>query len=79
MTTRALWNFGKNEFSISAQGLNLACGDSDFSNFSKKMGENGECAIFIVFYGILKKNLCAVCEWTWDIADFFMKRINCPL
>ena len=33
----------------------------------------------MVFYGILKKGLWAAYEWTWDIADFFVKRIHYPL
>ena len=40
--------FGLNEFSFCALGLNLECGDSGFSNFSKKkLGEIGELVRFI--------------------------------
>ena len=48
----------------------------------KKMGENGEIivrSIFMVFYGISKKDLWGAYEWTWDIVDFFVKSIHCPL
>ena len=31
------------------------------------------------FYGILKKDLWGAYEWTWDIVDFFVKSIHCPL
>ena len=31
------------------------------------------------FYGILKKDLWGSFELTWDIVDFFVKSIHCPL
>ena len=31
------------------------------------------------FYGISKKDLWGAYEWTWDIIDFFVKSIHCPL
>ena len=31
------------------------------------------------FYGISKKDLWEAYEWTWDIVDFFVKSIHCPL
>ena len=31
------------------------------------------------FYGILKKDLWGAYEWTWDIVDFFVISIDCPL
>ena len=40
------------------------------------MGENGE---IVRFYGISKKDLWGAYEWTWDIVDFFVKSIHCPL
>ena len=33
----------------------------------------------MVFSGILKKDLWRAYEWTWDIVDFFVKSIQCPL
>ena len=35
--------------------------------------------IFMVFYGISKKDLWGAYWWTWDIVDFFVKSIHCPL
>ena len=32
-----------------------------------------------LFYGISKKDLWGAYEWTWDIVDFFVKSIHCPL
>ena len=34
---------------------------------------------FMVFYGISKKDLWGAYGWTWDIVDFFVKSIHCPL
>ena len=31
------------------------------------------------FYGISKKELWGAYGWTWDIVDFFVKSIHCPL
>ena len=31
------------------------------------------------FYDILKKDLLEAYESTWDIVDFFVKSIHCPL
>ena len=31
------------------------------------------------FYGISKKDLLGAYEWTWDIVDFCVKSIHCPL
>ena len=36
--------------------------------------DDDNCAIFIVFYGIVKKDLWTAYEWTWDIADFFCEK-----
>ena len=33
----------------------------------------------MVFYGISKKDLWGAYGWTWDIVDFFVKSIYCPL
>ena len=35
--------------------------------------------VFMVFYGISKKDLWGAYEWTWDIVDFFVKSIHCLL
>ena len=43
------------------------------------MGENGE---IVDFYGILwyfERGLLGAYGWTWDIVDFFVKSIHCPL
>ena len=31
------------------------------------------------FYGISEKDLWGAYGWTWDIVDFFVKSIHCPL
>ena len=37
------------------QGLNLGGYDSGFSNFSKKMGENGEIVRFLWYFMVFRK------------------------
>ena len=36
------------------------------------------CSIFMVFYGILKKDLWGAYEWTWGIVDFLWKVFTVP-
>ena len=49
------------------------------ANTAKHWVKLWNCAVFIVFYGILKKDFWGAYEWTWDIFDFFVKSIHCPL
>ena len=51
-----------------------------FFEFLKKNGWKWwNCSIFMVFYGISKKDLWGTYGWTWDIVDFFVKSIHYPL
>ena len=45
----------------------------------KKWVKMMKLSIFMVFNGISKKDLWGAYEWTWDIVDFFVKSIHCPL
>ena len=46
----------------------------------KKMGENGEIVRFLWYFMVFrKKDLWGTFGWTWDIVDFFVKSIHCPL
>ena len=42
----------------------------------KKMGENGEIVRFLWYF---EKDLRGAYGWTWDIVDFCVKSIHCPL
>ena len=50
-----LWEILVKEYSFCAQGLNLGGYDSGFSNFSKKMGENGEIVRFLWYFMVFRK------------------------
>ena len=46
----------------------------------KKICENGEIVRFLWYFMVFrKKDLWGAYGWTWDIVDFFMKSIHCPL
>ena len=74
-------NFGQNEYSFCAQGLNLGGYDSGFSNFSKKMGENGEIVRFLWYFMVFRKRTYGelMGGLGTSLIFFFLKSIHCPL
>ena len=40
------------------------------------MGENSEIVRFLWYFMVFRKRTYG---WTWDIVDFFVKSIHCPL